>query len=435
MTLKRLAIHGSAWTIVGFGTAQACRLAGNLILTRLLAPEVFGVMVLVEMVIAGIQMFSDLGIGAGVVRDRRGDDPDFLNTAWTLQVIRGAGLWLVTCAVAFPLATVYGEPALIFLLPVTGLSALISGLTSTSVLSLRREVNLKPLVIWEIASQIVGLLFMIGLAWHLRSVWALVLGGVFRVTVATITSLFLIPGRKLRFAWERDAARELIRFGKWIFLSTALTFLIQWGDRSLLGLFMTKPVLGLYATATVWSRIAVEALLRLNSQVMFPIYAKLYNSKDSETYRRVFRTRLVLLALFVPPMCVLSLGGQWLIDFLYDHRYTEAGWMLQILAAGSIGAIVSTTASNILLAAGDSKRYMIFQAGRGLILIGSIAVGALLADVKGMIIGVALSKICDYPLLAWAIRRHGVWMPALDLGSLALAGVIIIGGHAYLGSI
>ncbi|RLF31141.1 MAG: polysaccharide biosynthesis protein, partial [Thermoplasmata archaeon] len=52
-SLKRLAVSGSAWIIAGFGMSQALRLAGNLILTRLLFPEAFGIMALVEMVMRG----------------------------------------------------------------------------------------------------------------------------------------------------------------------------------------------------------------------------------------------------------------------------------------------------------------------------------------------------------------------------------------------
>ncbi|MBK9019747.1 MAG: oligosaccharide flippase family protein [Sulfuritalea sp.] len=169
-------------------------------------------MVLVEMVIAGIQMFSDFGLEAGVVRNRRNNDPQFLNTAWTLQVMRGAGLFLITCIAAIPIAEIYQAPILMQLVPFAGLSALIAGFTSTSVFLLRRDVNLKPLVIWEISSQVVSLLCMIALAWYLRSVWALAIGGVIRVAIAVTTSQRLISGRKSRFAWDRTAALELVHW-------------------------------------------------------------------------------------------------------------------------------------------------------------------------------------------------------------------------------
>jgi O-antigen/teichoic acid export membrane protein len=431
-SLKTLAVRGSIWSMAGFGTAQALRLAGNLILTRLLFPEAFGVMALVEMVMHGIQMFSNMGLGAFVIRDPRGEEPNFINTAWTLQVIRGCGLWLVACIAAYPMAIIYQEPVLMQLLPLAGLAALINGFNSTSVLLHRRNVNLRPLVIWETASQAFGLLCMIGLAWYLRSVWALALGGVIRMSVAMITSQFLIPGRKLKFTWDRSAVHEIVRFGKWIFLSTAITFIIQQGDRALLGLLVTKQTLGLYAIATVWSRMGLQALLKMNNQVLFPIYANLYNRGDGQLRKRVFQARLGLIALFVPLMWALSLGGQWLIDLLYDARYADAGWMLQVLAAGVIGAIISTTGASILLAVGDSKRFMFLQTGRSLLLILCIVAGASLADVVGLIFGVAVSRIIDYPLVIWAIRRHGVWMPALDLGTIAVSGLVIFIGNFYL---
>lgn len=432
LSLRKLAIHGSTWTIFGFGLTQAFRLVGNLVLTRLLFPEAFGIMVIVEMVANGIQMFSDMGIGAGVVRDRRGDEPQFLDTAWTLQAIRGCGLWIGTCIVAFPIAIAYHEPLLLQLLPLTGLSALLGGLTSTSVFSLRRNVEMKSLVLWEAGSQIFGLLCMIVLAWYLHSVWALALGSVIRAFVAMIGSYFLIPGRKPQFAWDRSAVTELVSFGKWIFLSTAMTFIIQWGDRSLLGLFMTKSDLGLFAIATIWSRIGVDVLLRLNSQVLFPIYSKLYNRGDGQLRNSIFKARLGLIALFVPAMWFLSLGGQWLIDLLYDRRYAGAGQMLQILSMGAVGAIIGTTAGNVLLSVGDAKRYMVLQSGRGLLLIVCIAIGANLGGTLGMVVGVAVSKIIDYPILVWAIRPHGVWMPALDLGTMVLSALLITGGHLLL---
>ena len=122
------AMRSSAWTIFGFGASQAVRLVSNLILTRLLFPEAFGMMALVTVAMVALGNFSDVGTAPAISYNRRGDDQDFLDTAWTLHVIRGFLLWLGTCALAWPLARFYGEPMLAQLLPVAGLSFLIGGL-------------------------------------------------------------------------------------------------------------------------------------------------------------------------------------------------------------------------------------------------------------------------------------------------------------------
>lgn len=92
-SLFRRALGGGAFVAGSYVFAQFARLLSNLVLTRLLYPEAFGVMALVMVVLVGLQMFSDVGIGPAISRSARGDDPDFLNTAWTLNVFRGAGLW------------------------------------------------------------------------------------------------------------------------------------------------------------------------------------------------------------------------------------------------------------------------------------------------------------------------------------------------------
>jgi O-antigen/teichoic acid export membrane protein len=72
-----LAVSGVVWTILGYGASQVLRFGGNLILTRLLLPEYFGLMALVNIPIIGLQLFSDVGIIPSIVQNQRGDEPVF----------------------------------------------------------------------------------------------------------------------------------------------------------------------------------------------------------------------------------------------------------------------------------------------------------------------------------------------------------------------
>ena len=116
------ALRGSAFTAGSYVLTQVMRLGSNLILTRILAPDAFGVMALVSVVLVGMVMFSDVGVSASIAQNKRGDDPDFLNTAFTIHAFRGTMLWLVTCGLAWPLASFYHAPELKYLLPVAGIS-------------------------------------------------------------------------------------------------------------------------------------------------------------------------------------------------------------------------------------------------------------------------------------------------------------------------
>ena len=90
-SLRDRAMRGTVWTAVGYGAAQLLRFGSNLALTYLLFPEAFAAMVIVNTFIMGLHLFSDVGIIPAIVQNKRGDEPDFLNTAWSIQIARGFG--------------------------------------------------------------------------------------------------------------------------------------------------------------------------------------------------------------------------------------------------------------------------------------------------------------------------------------------------------
>src|SRR5260370_33210440 len=94
--LKHRALRAGWWTLASYILNLAIRFGSNLILTRLLAPEMFGVMTIAPIIIIGLAMFSDLGLKQNIVQSVRGHDTHFLNTSWTIQMLRG--VLLSVCA-------------------------------------------------------------------------------------------------------------------------------------------------------------------------------------------------------------------------------------------------------------------------------------------------------------------------------------------------
>jgi len=87
--MKKALVKTSSIILVGHLTSQLIRLGGNLVTTRLLAPEAFGIMALVHSIIAIIHLFGELGLTQSVVQNKHGENPDFLKTVYTLKVVVG----------------------------------------------------------------------------------------------------------------------------------------------------------------------------------------------------------------------------------------------------------------------------------------------------------------------------------------------------------
>ncbi len=412
--LKRLAIRGSVWIILGFGISQVMRFGGNIVLTRLLSPEAFGIVGVVTAVLIGLEMFSDVGLRPNIIQNQRGEEPEFIRTAWTIQIIRGIILAIAAMAFAWPLASLNNEPSLTIIIPFAGLTAIIAGFNSTWLLVYSRRMILGKLVILDLVAHFCSLITMMIWAWYYPSVWALVAGIFANRLVKLVASHTVLAGTTMKVQWESQSANELIRFGKWIFISTALGFLVARLDVFVFGSIAGMGMLGVYLLAKNLSRLTVEPLIKLASTVLLPLYSRIVEQDPKILRAQTFKSRAMLLLLFLPPLWAVVLWGDQLIALLYDERYQDAGWILQILAAGMIPASIISTMNPVLLAVGDSFRHLVNTANRFILQILGMSIGTYYADVTGFIVGVSAAEFLGYPMIVYLIRPYRVWLPLLD---------------------
>jgi O-antigen/teichoic acid export membrane protein len=424
-SLKRLALSGTAWTLLGHAAGETLRFGSHLLCAWLLDPAVFGVMVMVNVVLQGLKMFSDLGTGASIIQHPRGDEGVFLDTAWTIQVIRGACLFLAAGALAGPVALYRGHAELMLLIPVAAVSGLLNGFNSTAPATLHRRMELRKLTIFDLSWQFAGSAATVICVLLMRNVWALVLGGVIRAAIRLVSTHTVIAQRPNRFAWDKKAVTDLVRFGRWIFIATALTFLCTQGDKLILAGTWSDHDLGLYGIA-FFLAMAIPGLMRQQAnRVLFPLYARISQESPDSLRAKMRRVRLWLHVATLGPMCVLAIWGQPIAQLLYTDEYQGLGWILQILALGGIFHAVELTMSPVLLARGDSFRHMLVLVSRAVLLVACMIAGGLLDGQFGFVLGVAAAQVLYYPVLAWAVHRHGVWMPRLDLLAMASPAAVV----------
>jgi O-antigen/teichoic acid export membrane protein len=413
-SLRSRAIRGTLWTTGGYGASQLLRLGVNLVLTRLLHPEMFGLMTLVNIFVQGLQGFSDVGIGPAIVQSKRGDDPTFLNTAWTVQTMRGIALGAISALIAWPVAMLYGEPQLIWLLPVAGMAAVIAGFNSTALFTLNRHLDVSKLMIQSLVGQAVGAAVMVVLAKLYPSVWALLAGNLAAAVSTLVLSHTLLPGTRNRFYWDRTAAREMMAFGRWIFVSTLLTFLALQADRLLFGKLVSLTELGIYGVAAMMAALPTQAILKLGGVVVFPAYsrAKAAGSRFQDVFDRV---RLPLLAGAGLITTALVAGGQHAIKLLYDERYHDAGWMLQLLAVSGWFQVMQVTNGSALLALGSPRSVAAANMVKLAAMVIFVPLGFWWYGLQGGIVGIILSDVLKYAASSLLASRMGLHMIGKDL--------------------
>ena len=336
-------MHAGAWTLVGHSASQALRLGSNLIMTRMLVPEMFGVMAIANILLFALTLFSDVGLGQSIIQSRRGEDPIFLNTAWTVQVLRGVLLWVIGSLIAcgiylagtlhlLPTGSAYANPMLPSVIAVLTISALILGFESNKLALARRKMELARVTQIELASQVASLCFMFLWVLFDRSVWALVAGSLFSALMRVLLTHTVLNGPPSRFALDRESFREIIGYGKWVFFSSILGFLVANGDRLMLGGMIDAKALGLYSIAFMMVSSLQQVAGKLIDNISFPLLSEVLRENPEQARSKYYKLRLPVDIALLFMTGVLFFSGRYLITLLYDGRYAAAGPMLELLS-------------------------------------------------------------------------------------------------------
>lgn len=337
------AARGAVLETVSYVASLSVRFGSNLILTRLLAPDIFGLLAMVQMVLFALHMLADVGLSQAVVAHPRGDDDDFLNVTWSIQVVRGLGLTLVTLAATWPAAAWFKEPRMLWILPLSSATTFVHSFASSRMFTCARHVRVAPVVTMELAAQFVAVVINIVGAFLGYGVLALLMGQFVAACVEVVWSHFL-PGTSHRDRWNMDpeTRREILRFGRWIFLSSALTVVAMRGDSALLGRLLGTGSLGLYNLAATIADLPESLGLRIVNSVVYPTLSTTYNTAPENFVKVFYRVRLYFDALAHTALGGLAALSVHIIDLLYDDRYQGAGVMLGVFAVRtSMGLITA----------------------------------------------------------------------------------------------
>ena len=409
-SLESTAMGATAWTIIAYGGTQGLRVVNSLLLTRLLAPNAFGLMTLLTTFVMGISLLSDLGIQEGVVQNPRGDDPLFLNTAWSVQSLRGIGIWLFSCLLAWPVSRFYQQPRLLYLLPSLGFGSVIMGLWSTNLLSLGRHLSVKRVYALDLATQLCQLIVTLVWAYFFPSVWAL-LGGTlvsYSLKLLLSHSHLAVPGIKNRFAWDTVSAKSLIHFGRWILFGTAAFFFASQADRMILGKLVDLSTLGVYGIAFSISDIPRQVIVMFCSRVGHPFIVKFAN-RPREEFRQLFlQYRLCVLSTGAALLACIIIAGGPVVLKLYDRRYQDAAWMIPILALGLWHTLLYSTLKPALYAVGKTNYNAIGNAFYLISTVVLLPIGFRLRGLQGAVVAVAAADLPLYIVNSYGAFQEGV---------------------------
>ncbi|MES2636862.1 MAG: oligosaccharide flippase family protein [Pseudomonadota bacterium] len=442
MSQKKKILVAGFWVILIFGLSQIIRLGSNLVVTRIFEPEIFGVMAIVTVVAIGIAMFSDLGLWAFVVRHKDPTNPRLLSAVWTIQVIRG---WLTLLAVGlialiimfgneyFPqfFEGVYADPRLPILIFVAGIPSVINGYRSMASPVMSRQMQHGKLELMELASQILSVAVVIAWVLVYPSIWALAAAGIVSSIVGTFLSYRLFPFRH-SLVWDRAIAKEVFDFGKWIVVSSILTYLFMQGDKLFLAGKITASELGVYSIAFMLSGVLVSVTNSIAAKIVFPTLSSAVHEDRKSLKEKYYKIRIYVdLSNFLAAGILIALAPT-IVELLYDARYSSAGWMFQILMFSLIGNALALIPIQCLSALSVTKLNMWVMMVRSVGLLVGLPVFYHFYGLYGAVWVVAVIPFLALPIIYWNLAQHAVFSFYKEIRMLPVVGLGYIFAKCFL---
>lgn len=316
--LSERVVHAGFWAFALRIADRSFGLIRTIVLARLLAPEDFGLFGIAMLALTALETFSETGFNAALIQ-RPGDIRPYLDTAWTVQAIRGFLLAAILLLIAPFVAEFFGEPGAEPLMQALALYQVLSGLVNTGVLYFRKELEFHKEFIYMFSGTLVNFLVAIPAALILRNAWALVFGYIAGQLIRLVVSYLVHPYRP-RLNLNRTFAKEIFGFGRWVLGSSMLVFLINNGDNIIVGRLLGAISLGLYLMAYTIANTPATEISNVVSQVAFPAYSKLQNSIDNlkNGYLKVLQISTFisipiagLIFVLAPEFTLIFLGEKW----------------------------------------------------------------------------------------------------------------------------
>jgi len=401
----------------------------TVVLARLLMPEDFGLVGLALVAVATLEILTQPGLQTALIQKREAEG--FLDSAWTVQAIRGVVLFGLLILSAPVVAALLDSQTLTPVLQVISLYVLIGGFGNIGILFFQKELELRKQFLYEFFSSLVDFAVSVFLAFILRDFWALVWGGLSGHLTRLGLSYLLHPYRP-RFRIAPCEVRELFAYGRWVFGSGILLFLIGQGDSLVVGKWLGVAALGFYQMASLIAYLPATEIANALYQVSLPLYAQM--QEDRERARRVYLGILQVSLVLATPLAVLiALLAPDVARVVFGPAWIPMAGAMQILSLAALVRIIPALTRPLLQGLGTPRTDAVVTLAGFAALAASILPLSLRFGIEGAAAAVLISAMVRAFGFGWAARREaGVpircllrLLPAPTAGSLALASSLL----------
>ncbi len=416
--------RGAAMAVLLTWALRAIGLVSVFILARVLQPDDFGVVGLAMTAVAMVEIFSFLGLRQALLL-LTGEQRDYYDTAFTIQLTVFGALALALVALADPVARFFAEPRVEPVIFALAFRFILLGVTNIGIVEFDRNRDFGRDLKMRAGARIVSFFVTVALALTLRNYWALVAGMLIQSALLTALSYSLQPYRP-RLSLVRRA--ELLGVSLWIFAGVAAQAVYSQVERVVLGRVADTETVGAFAVSKDLSSILTQEIATALNRVTFVQTAE--SGALAEQGTRMAKA-LGAYALIVAPLGLgLAAVAEDFIAVVLGTKWIATAVLVPpIAAASALMAVYKLVASS--LQAGGHERISALASMAGAVVL-AVTAGGVAANGGGVLAIAQTGLLVTTALLIGGLMllalksRHPIGGFLASVGRPFLAGGVML---------
>jgi len=387
-TTSEKLVKGSLWLSLTRLIVNVLTTLSTFILARFLTPGDFGLVAIGTTLLLIVTSLTELSLTQALVRHETLDD-SHLNTAWTLNAIRGFIAFALFTASAYPVADLYDDQRLAGIMIALGASILLTGLINPRLVVLQRQLIFRQEFILGVSQKLIGFVASVAVAVIFRSYWALVVGILISQLVNIVVSYLLLPFRP-KFTLSR--ARELLSFSIWLSAGSIVNTLNWRFDLLLVGKFLGSSAVGNYSVGNNLAVVATREAVAPLVQTVYPSFASIKN--DPGRLRAAYqRVQTLITAIALPAGIGMALVADRVVILALGPHWDQAVLVVQVLASVFALQTLGSLVQPLGMAKGQTRRLFMRDTQMFFVRVPIILVGLLTYGLIGVLIARVVTGI------------------------------------------
>ncbi|CEA15292.1 lipopolysaccharide biosynthesis protein wzxC [Fermentimonas caenicola] len=421
-SLKKQAVSGVLWSFGQQFSVQIINFVVQIILARLLMPEMFGLIAMLTVFISIGQSLMDAGMTSSLIRSKNPDQLDY-STVFLTNLMISVSVYIITYLSAPYIAQFYSQEILKDILRIYALTFVIHSFVAVHIAKMTKEMNFKTQMILQIPSTIVGAIVGVTMAYLGYGVWSLVWLHIAQSIVYTLQIWIFVPWRP-SFVFNKRRFKYHFNFGYKLTLSGLLDTVYNDAYRIVIGKFFTPAAVGFFNQAETMRLFPVQQISSVMGKVTYPLFSNI--NGDAQLKNAYKSTMKLILFAVIPIMLILIVVAKEGFLLLFGEKWLPSVLYFQILATASIIRPISSYNLNILKVKGRSDLFLKVEIIKKVIGVIGIAV-ALPFGIKALVISLtAVSFIFVFINMFYCgkLIDYSVLNQIKDVGKLFIAGLV-----------